>query len=102
MQLLIVLYYTTQIQSLASAGLYEEAINICSICNNEDILKGVNVPNLYEMNAFSMLNKGDFEKAVMNFVAAKTDFVLVASNFPDFIPSTLQVAFNINNVRQVL
>lgn len=40
---------------------------------------------LYEQCGNSLLAKGDFEKAVTNFVQAGTDFVTVIRQFPDLV-----------------
>lgn len=87
----------SQVESLVSAGCHEEAINMYQVCENKALVNGIDITYLYEANAFAMLTKGDFEKAVNNFIAAKTDFLLVAANFTDFIPSSLQTALNISS-----
>jgi hypothetical protein len=79
-----------------NAKMHEEAIQICQVCENKQLIQGIDVHYLYETNAFALLAKGDFEKAVHNFIEAKTDFLTVAANFPDFIPQNLQVLLNIN------
>lgn len=83
-------------EALVAANQHEDAINICQICENKNLIVGIDVTYIYEANAFAMLAKGDFEKAVQNFIHAKTDFLVVAANFPDFIPHNLQNALNIN------
>jgi hypothetical protein len=86
----------TQVEALVAANCHEEALSICQVCENKNLIVGIDVRNIYEANAFSLLSKGDFEKAVQNFLLAKTDFLTVASNFPDFIPHNLQNALSIN------
>ena len=50
---------------------------------------------LYEQCASFLLHKGDFEKAVNNFIQAGTDFVAVVREFPDLVPLPLHAALNI-------
>lgn len=50
---------------------------------------------LYEQCASFLLHKGDFEKAVNNFIQAGTDFVAVVREFPDLVPLPLHTALNI-------
>ena len=63
------------------------------------MLAGIDLVRLFESSANTLLSKGDFEKAIQRFIMAKSDFVLVAKNFPDFIPLPLHVTFGINHVR---
>jgi hypothetical protein len=79
-------------------GMFEEAINLCTACTNKDLLAGIDLVRLFESSANTLMGKGDFEKAVQRFIMAKTDFIEIARNFPDFIPVPLQTAFNIVQV----
>lgn len=86
----------TQVEALVASNCHEEALRLCQVCENKNLIAGIDVRCIYEANAFAMLAKGDFEKAVQNFILAKTDFLTVAANFPDFIPHNLQNALSIN------
>lgn len=81
--------------ALLSSGMYEEAINLCTACDNKEMLADIDLMRLYESSAQSLLAKGDFEKAIQRFIVAQTDFVSVARNFPDLIPLPLHLHFQI-------
>lgn len=83
---------------LLANSLYEEAINLCTGCKHKDMLAGIDLVRLFESSANTLLSKGDFEKAVQRFILAKSDFVLVAKNFPDLIPLPLHLSFGITQV----
>lgn len=78
--------------------MFEEAINLCSSCSNKEMLAGIDQVRLFESSAQTLLSKGDFEKAIQRFIAAETDFVVVAKNFPDLIPLPLHMSFQIVQV----
>ncbi len=89
-----------QVSSLVSAGLFEEAINLCAACANPDYVRGIHIPQLYEQCGSSLLARGDFEKAVTNFIQAGTDFVTIVRQFPDLVPLPLHAVLNVS-VQQV-
>lgn len=88
-------------ESLLVAGLFEEAINLCTACSNKELLNGIDLVRLFESSANTLMGKGDFEKAVQRFIMAKTDFVDVARLFPDLVPVPLHTAFDIVQVTYV-
>jgi hypothetical protein len=90
---------STQVDHLINGQQYEQAINLCKICSNTELLAGINLIGLYESSAHAMLMKGDYEKAINHFIMAKTDFVEVARNFPDLIPLPLHFVYNVSQVR---
>lgn len=68
------------------------------VCNNPALLDGIDTATLYEANANALITKGDFQKAIDNFINAKSDFLIVAACFPDFVPQSLQTLHNITQV----
>lgn len=84
-----------QVKGLVDAGLYEEAISLWMMCADTNYTAGINIAQLHEACANSMMQKGDFEKAVNNYVQADTDFVTVIQQFPEFVPKQLHSAFHI-------
>ena len=91
----------TQVDYLINSQQFEQAINLCKVCNNAELLVGINLIGLYESAANAMINKGDYEKAIGYFIMAKTDFVDVARNFPDLIPLPLHLSFNVYQVSSI-
>jgi hypothetical protein len=93
---------STQVDHLINSSQYEQAINLCKICSNSDLLAGINLIGLYENSATAMLAKGDYEKAINHYIMAKTDFIEVARNFPDLIPLPLHFVYNVSQVRTIV
>lgn len=91
-----------QVELLVNNGQFEQAINMCKVCSNSELLVGIDLIFLYESAAKAFLIKGDFDKAIQNFTLAKTDFVDVARNFPDLIPLPLHLSFNVHQVISVV
>ena len=58
----------SQIDTLKSAFLYEQAINLYRMCADTDYAKGIALNDLYEANARSLLLKGDFGRAISNYI----------------------------------
>ncbi len=75
---------------MVAAGLYEEALNICTLCRQPSQLKDTDVGKVHEKYAHSLFLKGDFDESISNYITAKTNPVQVLLLFPDFIPLTLQ------------
>jgi hypothetical protein len=90
---------STQVEYLVNGNQFEQAINLCKVCNNAELLAGINLINLYESAANAMIVKGDFEKAINYYIMAKTDFVDIAKNFPDLIPLPIHISFNVYQVK---
>lgn len=72
------------------ASLYEDALNICALCNQTAQLRDLDVGRIHEKFAYSLFLKGDFDEAINNYIVAKANPVQVLLLFPDFIPLALQ------------
>lgn len=78
-----------QVTRLVESGLYEEAINLSTLCRDNISLRDIDIPKIHEKFANSLLLKGDYEGAVTNFIAASTNPITVLAQFPDLIPISL-------------
>ena len=86
---------SSQVQSLVEAGLFEEAINLCSLSPN--VGQDIDIHRIHEKFAVSLFQKGDFEGAITHYIAAQTNVVNVIIQFPDLIPTQLHSALGITS-----
>jgi hypothetical protein len=87
------------VELLVSNGQFEQAINMCKVCSNSELLAGIDLIFLYESAAKAYFAQANFEKSLLNYSLAKSDFVDVARHFPDLIPLPLHLSFNVHQVR---
>jgi hypothetical protein len=88
---------STQVQALVEAGLFEEAINLCSLSPNVGQLADIDIHRIHEKFAVSLFQKGDFEGAITHYIAAETNVTNVIIQFPDLIPTQLHTALGISS-----
>lgn len=89
-----------QVNHLVANGCFEEAINLCKLTHTTD-KKDINLMQLHESCANTLMNRGDFPKAVEHFLAAGTAFLIIAKQFPDFIPLPMHVMFGIQQAKRL-
>lgn len=78
---------STQIMSLLDAQRFEDAINLCILCQHNPQLKDIDVPGVHEKYAFSLYQKGDFEGCIAHFLKADSNPKKVLALFPDLVPT---------------
>lgn len=86
-----------QVSALVSNGMFEEAISLCQLCPFAD-KKDIDLIQLHESCANSLMARGDFPRAVDHFIQANTAFLVVAKQFPDFVPLQLHMIHGITQV----
>ena len=85
-----------QVQALVEAGLFEEAINLCTLSPNVGQLTDIDICRIHEKFALSLFQKGDFEGAISHYISAGTNVVSVISQFTDLIPPQLHSSLGIS------
>eukprot|EP00903_Cladosiphon_okamuranus_P017098 g15754.t1 len=75
-----------QVESLAEAGSYEDALSLCAMCKDMSVLGSVNVLSIHERYAYDLFSWGDYEGAVGHFLVAETPVDHVLSLFPSLAP----------------
>ncbi|CAM9684429.1 unnamed protein product [Pylaiella littoralis] len=75
-----------QVETLAEAGSYEDALSLCAMCKDMSVLGSVNVLNIHERYAYDLFSWGDYEGAVGHFLVAETPVDHVLSLFPSLAP----------------
>lgn len=92
-----------QIKILMQQNAYEEALSLCALCKEQSAGDGeekatsggdITVKQIHEQFAFSLHQKGDFEGAVTQYIAAGTAPASVIALFPELIPNALVTALN--------
>lgn len=86
---------STQVQTLVETGLFEEAINLCSLSPN--VSQDIDIHRIHEKFAVSLFQKGDFEGAITHYISAETNVVNVIIQFPDLIPTQLHTTLGISS-----
>jgi hypothetical protein len=81
-----------QIGELVGIGACEDALSLCKLSPHPIHLKDVDVAAIHEKFAMMLFQKGDFEGAVSNYIAANTNPLIVLPLFPDLIPTALRAA----------
>lgn len=70
--------------------MYEEAIDLCTMsAKSGSPLEGVDVSNLYNVSAASCLAKGDYEKAVAQYLLGDSNVLDVIASFPQFVADSI-------------
>jgi hypothetical protein len=90
-------HLSSQVLTLVETGLYEEAINLCSLCPNSSQLRDIDIPRIHEKFAFSLFQKGDFEGAISHYILANTELLSVIAKFPDLVPVSLHSWVGLTN-----
>lgn len=90
-------HLSSQVLTLVESSLYEEAINLCSLCPNSSQLRDIDIPRIHEKFAFSLFQKGEFEGAISHYILANTELLSVIAKFPDLVPVSLHSWVGINN-----
>ncbi|CAM9318128.1 unnamed protein product, partial [Laminaria digitata] len=75
-----------QVETLAEAGSYEDALSLCAMCKDMSVLGSVNVLSIHERYAYDLFSWGDYEGAVGHFLTAETPVDHVLSLFPSLAP----------------
>eukprot|EP00752_Nemacystus_decipiens_P012161 g10780.t1 len=75
-----------QVETLAEAGSYEDALSLCAMCKDMSVLGSVNVLSIHERYAYDLFSWGDYEGAVGHFLVAETPVDHVLSLFPSLAP----------------
>jgi tetratricopeptide (TPR) repeat protein len=79
-----------QVDALADAGSYEEALSLCVMCSQDpELLTGIATASIHERYAHDLLSWGDYEGAVGHFLEAGTPCSTVLALFPALVPSEL-------------
>jgi Vam6/Vps39-like protein vacuolar protein sorting-associated protein 39 len=79
-----------QVDALADAGSYEEALSLCVMCSQDpELLTGIATASIHERYAHDLLSWGDYEGAVQHFLQAGTPCSAVLALFPALVPSEL-------------
>jgi tetratricopeptide (TPR) repeat protein len=79
-----------QVDALADAGSYEEALSLCVMCSQDpELLTGIATASIHERYAHDLLSWGDYEGAVGHFLKAGTPCSTVLALFPALVPSEL-------------
>lgn len=91
---------TVQVNTLITNGMFEEAINLCQLCPFAD-KREIDLIQLHESSANTLMIRGDFPKAIDHFIQANTQFLSVAKQFPDFIPLSMHVMFGITQTKKL-
>ena len=86
---------SVQVMRLVDSLAFEDALSICSTCKtytgvpSSTQLMDIDVGNIHERYASVLFQKGDFDGAVVHYIAANSDIIDVFSLFPDFVPPNL-------------
>ena len=86
-----------------SANAFEEALSLCSLCatikadESSDVdqqwhVDEAAVKSIHQRYAFSLHQKGDFEGAVIQYIAGGSSPATVMAMFPELIPHSLLTA----------
>ena len=79
-----------QVTRLVEKGDLEEALSICHANKgNSSLFEEIDLPSIHEKFGSVLYQKGDFDGAVDNYLAAGSDIIDVFSLFPDLIPPTV-------------
>jgi hypothetical protein len=101
----------TQIKILMENNSFEEALSLCTLCGEQGQGQGdkqlkaggggggmggeeISLKQIHEQFAFSLHQKGDFEGAITQYIAAATAPASVIALFPELIPHALVTALN--------
>ena len=88
-------------------GAFDDALSLCTLCGEQTETSVsskadagdrsgdmVSLKDIHEQYAFSLHQKGDFEGAITQYIAAETPPASVIALFPELIPNSIVVALN--------
>jgi len=78
-----------QVETLVQSGAYEEALSLCAICEDKQLLGGIDVQTIHERYAYELFSWGDYESAIAHFLSAETSVAAVVFLFPSLVPADL-------------
>lgn len=87
---------SSQIKNLMESNRFEEAINLCILCQNNPQLKDIDVSFVHEKFAMALYQRGDFDGAITNFIKGKSTLARVFGLFPDLVPNVFHNFLGIN------
>jgi hypothetical protein len=82
---------------LVEANSFEDALALCATCKSytgapSSQLMDIDVKNIHEKFGTVLYQKGDFDGAVVHYIAADSDITDVFALFPDLVPPNIMHA----------